>query len=120
MAFLEGDPQGDQTTQWLGGLVAPLPFAIYGLMCIINRAGALPIGRRMRDHIQLEGIDATILGVACLSFGALLFFYYYCGLSENTKLKDNYEYGKLASLLVLIPSSCWMVWCILRGFMELY
>ncbi len=118
MSFLDEEPQGDKTTKWAGGVVAPLPFVIYGLLCVFNRVGAVP-GRRS-DSTLLVGMDAVILGMACLSFASLLHFHYYWGLSQSDTLKDNYDYGKFASIVVLICSLGWVAWCLLRGFGELY
>jgi len=115
---LDNAPQGDQTTQWLGGILAPLPFAMYGMMCIINRVGAVP-GRR-HDRTLLLGTDAIILGIACLSCAAVLHFHYYWGLSDKECLRDNYTVGKTSSLVILIASLAWVAWCLLRGFTQLY
>ena len=120
MSFLEEEPRGDATTKWWGGILAPLPFAIYGLLCVFNRVGTLPGKSRDRDHLLLLGSDAIILGIVCLIFAAILHFHYFWGLSENERMKENYEYGKVISLWVLIPSLAWVAWCFLRGFGELY
>jgi len=113
---LDNDPRGDQTTQWLGGILAPLPFVLYGLLCIINRIGAVP-GRH--GQTLLYGTDAIILGVTCLSGAAMLHFHYYWGLSDKAPLRDNYSVGKTCSTIILIISLSWVAWCLLRGFMQL-
>jgi len=118
MSFLEEEPQGDETTRWGLGIVAPLPAVVYGLMCIVNRAGAVP-GRR-NDSTPLFGIDAIILGVMCLSFASFFHFHYFGGLSPNEKLREYYEFGKSVSLITLILSVAWIAWCMLRGFTQLY
>lgn len=117
MSILDEEPQGDETTRLFGGILAPLPFVIYGLMCIVNRVGAVPA--RGHYNILLYGIDAVILGVACLSFAATLHFHYYWGLSESEVLRDNYSMGKTSSIIILIASFGWVTWCLLRGFMQL-
>lgn len=117
MSVLDDYPEGDATTQLLGGVLAPIPFVIYGLMCVINRAGAVP-GRR-GNNIDFFGWDAVILGVACLSFGAMLHFHYYWGLSDQPKLRENFTVGKTSSLIILIGSLGWVAWCLVRGFMLL-
>lgn len=116
MSFLDEEPQGDETTVWFGGVFVPLPFLVYGLLCIINQAGAFP-GKR--GSIPFTGIDAIILGLACLFSAGILHFHYFWGLNENEKLKDNYEYGKLACIVALIPTFGWVTWYMLRGFMEI-
>lgn len=118
MSFLNNEPRGGETTKWAGGVLAPLPFAGYGLLCMINRIGTVP-GRR-GDATVLSGIDAVVLGVALLCFAALLHFHFFWGLSKNEKLRDHYEYGEFIALVILVPSLAWVTWCLLRGFGELY
>lgn len=115
MSILDDDPQGDQTTQIFGGIIATLPFVVYGLMCIINRAGAVP--GKDNYSTPLFGMDAVILGITCLSFASILHFHYYWGLSESENLRDN---CKTCSIVILIASLGWVTWCLLRGFGQLY
>ena len=113
MSVLDDYPQGDETTQIFGGVVAPIPFVIYGLMCIINRVGVVP-GRN--GNILFSGIDAVILGVVCISFACMLHFHYYWGLSQKPELRENFSMGKTTSLVILIVRLAWVAWCLVRGF----
>ena len=117
MSVLDDYPQGDDAGQLFGGVAAPIPFVIYGLMCIVNRAGAVP--GRDRYNFELFGWDAVALGIACLSFAAMLHFHYYWGLSNKPEIRDNYSMGKTTSLIILIASFGWVAWCMVRGFMYL-
>lgn len=113
MSAPDNYPQGDATTQLFRGVVMPIPFVIYGLMCIFNRVGAVP-GRY--GNILLYGINAVILGIACISFAAMLHFQYYWGLSPKPEMRENFSMGKTSSLLILIASLAWVTWCLIRGF----
>jgi hypothetical protein len=116
MSVLDDYPEGDKTTQLFGGVVAPFPLAVYGLMCIVNRAGGVP--GKGNYYFEFSGWDAIILGITCLSFAAMLHFHYYWGLSDKPELRENFSMGKTVSLIILIASLAWVAWCLWRGFVQ--
>ncbi|MCC7205561.1 MAG: hypothetical protein IT441_10810 [Phycisphaeraceae bacterium] len=77
-------------TCWFGGLIAPALFAMAGVASILYRKSYLP-GRY--GGMELHGLTAIFMGVACLGLAVLLHFHYFwlnrlfhVGIAELGKL----------------------------------
>lgn len=77
-------------TRWFGGLIAPALLAMAGVASILSRSSILP-GRY--GGLELRGLAAVFMGVACLGLAVLLHFHYFwlnrlfhVGIAELGKL----------------------------------
>ena len=116
----DNQSEDDRITDWSFGVVAPLTLAIYGLSCIINKEGVFRTGAQYsylyndQYDIPFFGTDAVILGILCLSLASFLHFQFFWRFNKNERLRNNYKYGTFVSILALLPSFVWVVWCILH------
>ncbi len=110
---LDREPEGDRWEKWIGGVIAPLPLAAWGLYWIITRHAVL---RGRGGPTVLEGGGAVAAGLTVLFLALCLHFHYFWGLNESATMRRFHPYGKALALLGLILSLSYTTWSLLRLF----
>jgi len=93
----EDIPTSGPIPKWLGGVLVPIAFIAYGVICFVTGQGDIP-GRF--GSLSVTGANAVALGVAAVSIGLFLHCHYYWGNIYH--LAAFAVLGKIVSLIGMI------------------
>ena len=105
---LANDPEPSFWTTWVGGLVVPIPLAVYAITCMATRTALLP--GHHGDGLDLAGTPALALGGAWLCAALFLHFHYFWTAKEPLFLFA--DAGKILSSIGFIAcfgTTCWLI-----------
>ena len=109
VAFEGAKPPSGWKEMWIGGIgVALIPVA-YGIYCLYSGHAYFP--RRHGPVMDLQGLEAVVLAVAYIAFGAFLHFQFFWG--RHPRLRSWSPRLKRGALLVL---TCGIGYALLRRF----
>jgi hypothetical protein len=91
--------------KWIGGIVIPLFFVVYAVVCWITRHGLLP--GENTTPLNLYGKDAVALGVVSASVGVLLHCHFFWGNIYH--LSAWAVLGKIVSLMAFVGSLVYLI-----------
>jgi hypothetical protein len=104
---------------WLGGILAPLPLAFFGLRCIVTQSATLMLGRGSTSHpVPLTGWEATACGGFLLFLAALLHSHFFWGSRGSSQTRRTVETVKTLLLSGLILCVLCITGAIVRRFFE--
>ena len=107
-------PLGYVGEKWLGGLVVPLVILLKAYQVIVTREGII-FGSNHSGGVQVQGVNAVLLGCVFVSGALFLHTHYFWGNSR--RLLPLHEVGKTISLL----GFCVFVgWLLFRLFTEAF
>ena len=88
---------------WLGGIMAPLILAFFGLRCLVTQSITVQFGRLNNPYpVTFTGWAAFTAGGFLLFLGALLHAHFFWGTRDAPQTLRNVETGKAVLLMGLI------------------
>ena len=97
--ILSGEPSGSFWSKWFGGLIIPVLFVAFAMMCWIDQTATIPSSKG--SGLRVTGIQAIAMGFVWLSMAVFLFCNFFVKRDSNNYWRaDNVKKISLAGFII--------------------